>query len=98
MTSTELIAQADRRYEEMRGESRGWAQGSWCSGYINGWMDHHADSDLLALLREAGEALDNYGEHRMGCEKFHRSDRAVCGCGLDAVLARIDAKLKEAGE
>lgn len=65
MNSTELIAQADRRYEEMRGESRGWAQGSWCSGYINGWMDHHGEGYRAGVeaMRDAARRECYHGEH-----------------------------------
>jgi hypothetical protein len=52
MNSTELIAQADRRYVEIRGESRGWGQASWCNGYIQGWLEHRAPAPD-ALVAEA---------------------------------------------
>lgn len=54
-------------------------------------------ASLLPLVKELWEALDNYGEHRLGCAKVYRSDRGECGCGLESMLDRATLVQKERG-
>lgn len=60
---------------------------------------------LLALLREAQEEIDWFGNHARNCNvrKFYTREPSAqaraedcidCTCGLDDLVARIDARLE----
>jgi hypothetical protein len=49
-----------------------------------------AQSDLLALVGEAVEALSKYGRHRSNCRMYVNAYED-CTCGLTATLAKLRA-------
>jgi hypothetical protein len=60
--------------------------------------DHLADRErLLALLRQAVEAMDMYGEHRADCnaDLSEGDDIYPCTCGMTAALSACRAVLEE---
>lgn len=50
MTSTDLIAQANRHYAEMvEGRIPWFTKSAWTAGYIEGWMDGRRDGIKTTL-------------------------------------------------
>ena len=70
MTSTELIAQADRRYVELLRGEKGFQAMSWTNGYIQGWMESQGEAQA-----EVQQLQDHVrGESSKRIEQQRRAD------------------------